>query len=324
MVFTRIPADEALKTSAANRSAKWPARSENGRLGPIAKPEPRPSFKLSPGESIFTIGSCFARHIELALRNQGFKVPALDFLAPKDELWAGTQMQSGILNKYTPMSMLNEIEFAYSEDDGRKYLIEIEDGQYLDAQLHTNITVSLERGLERRQQLRTLYQNAIAHSRVIIITLGLVEAWWDNQERLYLNDTVNTRAIKRFPGRFFFEVLSPETAISGVQKIVETLSRHGRDDQRIVMTVSPVPIARTFGSDDILVSNSYSKSALRVAAEVAQRANGMVDYFPSYESVMFSERNQTWEDDQVHVRLNIVNVNVEQMLRFYQPDGQFD
>src|SRR5690349_19002648 len=36
-----------------------------------------PSFRISRGANIFTVGSCFARHIEAALSEFGFSLPAL-------------------------------------------------------------------------------------------------------------------------------------------------------------------------------------------------------------------------------------------------------
>jgi hypothetical protein len=53
---------------------------------------------------------------------------------------------------------------------------------------------------------------------------------------------------------------------------------------KIFMTVSPVPLKRTFSGEDIFVANAISKSTLRaVLAEIgAVRSN--VVYFPSYDA----------------------------------------
>jgi hypothetical protein len=52
-----------------------------------------------------------------------------------------------------------------------------------------------------------------------------------------------------------------------------------------VLTVSPVPIIATYESRHVLVSNAYTKSALRVVADEVCRARPDVLYFPSYEIV---------------------------------------
>jgi hypothetical protein len=136
------------------------------------------------------------------LRDRGFRVPARDFSVPENELRGRTTMRAGILNKYTPMSMLNEVKFALGDGAGREFLVETSDGLYLDGQLHTDVAVPLERALERREQLRQLYSRSLATSRLVIVTLGLVEAWWDEKEQVYLNDTVSKAAVNRHPGRF--------------------------------------------------------------------------------------------------------------------------
>jgi hypothetical protein len=316
MSFNKIPAEEAMKRVVNTSGSKWPSRVSPARMLPVCLPDVTPGFTLDLGESVFTIGSCFARHIEYALRDVGFQVPALDFQVPETELLGTTKMVAGILNKYTPMSMLNEVKFALSSGDGREFLIEVGQDRFLDGQLHTDKAVSLERGLERREQLRSTYRNALKSSRVVVITLGLVEAWWDEQEQVYLNDTVHRAALARHPNRFFFERIGPEKTISVVCELIQTLAEANKD-QHVLLTVSPVPFARSFSGDDAIVANTYSKAVLRVAAEVARDRFGCVDYYPSFESVTHTDRDVAWEDDLIHVRKGVVQANVQRMLNAY-------
>lgn len=318
MSFDKVDAETAFKRTASSAISKWPSRARPDRLADICLPAIDANFCLVPGEQIFTIGSCFARHIEAALRDQGFRVPARDFSVPADELRGQTTMRAGILNKYTPMSMLNEVKFAAGSTDGREFLLETSEGLYLDGQLHTDVPVPLERALERREELRTLYSRSLTTSRVVIVTLGLVEAWWDEKEQVYLNDTVPKAVVNRHPGRFSFEILSPDKVIAGVADLLESM-RAFNPEQRVLLTVSPVPFARTFSGRDAIIANSYSKSVLRVAAEVARARCSWVEYYPSFESVTHSDRNIAWEDDLIHVRTEVVAANVRRMLQAYAP-----
>ncbi|MDB5686798.1 MAG: hypothetical protein JWR77_1387, partial [Rhizorhabdus sp.] len=204
-----MKAEDAYRATMRQRAAKWPMRGSS-RLEPVAQPVVAPSFTLAGDASVFTIGSCFARNIEIALRDRGLRVPTLDLQIPPEELMKGSGLRTGILNKYTPFSMLNEIEQIGRDDDGGRFLIEMGRDAWWDGQLHSHETVTRERGIKRRQRIRRLYADAIAESALVIVTLGLVEAWWDEAEQLYLNDTVPRHVIDRHPGRFFFEVLSPE------------------------------------------------------------------------------------------------------------------
>lgn len=225
-------------------------------------------------------------------------------------------MVPGILNKYTPYSMLNEIEFALGQDSGEKFLIETDNGLFWDGQLHTTESVTLERGLERREQLRELYKSSVQESPVVIITLGLVESWWDSHAEVYLNETVPLKLCKKYPDRFHFEVLSPEKTIHAVERLIQLLHAE-HPQQKVLLTVSPIPLQRSFSEDDVITANSYSKSVLRVAAEIVRRKFSHVDYYPSFESVTHSDRQLAWDDDLVHASQEIVAANVDRMLRYY-------
>jgi hypothetical protein len=317
--FARISAEDAYRTTVRQKASKWPDRA-NGRLEPIATPALAPGFTLAPDSSVFTIGSCFARNIEIALRDRGLRIPTLDLQLPQAELMAGTGLRTGILNKYTPFSMLNEVEQLARDDDGGRFLVEAGEDAWWDGQLHSHETVTRERGLQRRRRIRRLYADAIAESAVVIVTLGLIEAWWDEAEQLYLNDTVPRHIVERNPGRFFFELLSIDKTVDAVMRLVAAL--HARNPaQKMLLTVSPVPFQRSFSGSDALVANSYSKSALRVAAEVATRSFDHVDYFPSYETVTLSDRALSWEDDLVHVKPAMIELNVARMIAAYMPDA---
>ncbi|HVV32346.1 MAG TPA: GSCFA domain-containing protein [Caulobacterales bacterium] len=316
----RISADEAFRQTMRNPGAKWPARQvEPSRLEPVCEPQSRPSFTLREGESIFTIGSCFARNIEWGLRTRGYIVPCLDFEAHPEEAWSG-QAASGFLNKYTPASMLNEVRAAaerWGDAEQARFLVEEANDQVLDLQLHVGVPVSRARGLERRQQVSTLFRDGIAASRICIITLGLIEAWYDEESGVYLNETPSRPLVLKYPGRFSFERLSFASTKQCVREVVEGVRAMRGADLRLLLTVSPVPIQRTFTSEDVIVSNCHSKSVLRAAAgEIADEFE-FVDYFPSYESVTLSDRALAWDDDLVHVTKEVVGRNVKRMLTDY-------
>ncbi|AGT08527.1 GSCFA domain-containing protein [Paracoccus aminophilus] len=312
----RIPQSQAFRCTRENGASKWPERGSEVRRGDIILPKLRPSFKIKPDQPVFTIGSCFARNIESALKNRGYSVPAFEYRLPKEELYGVTQQQSGFLNKYTPQSMLQEIAFAFGDTDGSEYLIEVQGG-WIDGQCHSNKPVSLERALARRQEVRDLYRTAIKDAGLVIITFGLIEAWWDRANQNYLNATPYPSMISAHQERFDFEILDPIDAINCATKTVELIREHGGADTNIMVTVSPIPLQRTFAPDDVLTANCYSKSVLRVAAEAVVNKFDRADYYPSYESISVSDPDATWEDDMVHVKLGAVKENVERMIDIY-------
>jgi hypothetical protein len=310
---------QAYQIAMRNGHSKWPERGDKvNRLYPDCAPVFTPGFRLERGESIFTIGSCFARNIERALLARGFVVPSWDFTAPPEECFPGPT--SSALNKYTPQGMLNEVQFALEPESAPAtdaFLLEGREGQWADYQLHVRAPVTLERARERREQVRALFRRAITQSRVIIVTLGLIEEWVDTETGIHLNESPSFNMVRKYPGRFQFKRLTHAECRDSVSRMIDMLRAARGNDLRIVVTVSPVPIQRTFTGDEIITANSYSKAVLRVVAEEIRESYDFVDYFPSYESVMLSDPMTTWVDDQVHVTEQRVSAIVNRMADAY-------
>ena len=67
---------------------------------------------------------------------------------------------------------------------------------------------------------------------------------------------------------------------------------------RIILTVSPIPLVATGEDRHVLVSTTYSKAVLRVAAEELARGSENVYYFPSFEIITGSHsRGAYFADD---------------------------
>jgi hypothetical protein len=54
---------------------------------------------------------------------------------------------------------------------------------------------------------------------------------------------------------------------------------------RVLLTVSPVPLAATYSGQHVLAATTYSKSVLRAAAQTLCRLREGCDYLPSYEII---------------------------------------
>ena len=150
MPLKRIGSTDAWSNMKGSSTAFWPGRSAGpNRLEPLAKPEFSPTFKLSPGEKVFTIGSCFARNIEAQLAKLGYKIPSSSYVP---EEFAG-KPPDGFLNKFSPQSMLNEVEWALDPStpfDPQYAFLEQQDGSFIDGQLMSKVEVTYDRALQRR------------------------------------------------------------------------------------------------------------------------------------------------------------------------------
>lgn len=311
--------EDALKIAFDNRSYRtWPSRREKNRVEPVALPRFSPSFELEPGEKIFTIGSCFARNIETHLDTLGFDVVALRLM--DDPIVQNEQVKNHILNKYVPHSILNELSWAledgttpYPDPDG---YLEIGSDQWQDANMHAVEPGPLDY-VRKRRHLVLANTRQIRDCRVVVLTLGLIEAWWDALVGGYINQAPPIRYLKKEPDRFSLHVMTYSEVMTCLNEIHALLSRHLRDDFRVVLTVSPVPLNGTFRDLDVMVANTYSKSVLRATAEEFCTTYDNVDYFPSFESVLTSQRNIAWDDDLIHPTDAIVGANVRRMIKGY-------
>lgn len=311
--------EDALRTARANKDFRgWPTRKVNDRVEPVALPDFKPTFALEPGETIFTIGSCFARNIEQDLANLGFDVVVRRLSANARFIEThGTLHQ---LNKYHPHSILNEFQWAleperWAHPDPAGYL-EIGADAWLDANMHAAAAAPLET-VRQKRQLALENARAVKECRVVVMTPGLVEAWWDRETASYVNETPPASFMRRHPDRFELHILSYDEVIDAFTCIHALLSRHLSSDFKILLTISPVPMNTTFRGDDVMVANAYSKSVLRAAAEEFRTRHSNVDYFPSYESITLSKREFAWLDDHIHPTDEIVRVNVCRMVERY-------
>lgn len=321
----KLSAAEAFARRKDNPFGTWPTVDDpDNRFAPLAAPHYKSSFTLLPGQKIITIGSCFARNIEQELVARGFDVPMQSFVVDKRE-WARDPTE--ILNNYVPGAVAPQIRWAFGLEayDLATHAVEVAPGRYVDPYLApASRPIPAEEILARRASLDALYRQ-LATSQAVIITLGYVEAWFDNGSGNYVNAPPPLSVAKSAPDRFELHVLDYERVRASLEDLFDLLDGVCPQGYRIILTVSPAPLHLTFTDDDVAVANSYSKSALRAAAgEIcARRAN--VDYFPSYESVTLSPRDAAYGPDQVHVNRQIVRFNMDRMLHRYLPgDNETD
>lgn len=295
-------AAEASNNLRSVRESRWPdGRVSEVRLQGVAKVSLRPEFSISHRDKIFTIGSCFAREIEIYLSELGFAVPTLGISLPAEE--RGSPKPNSILNKYSVHSMENELRWAFKDPlpESERFFLQWGDGLWHDAQMVPNLKpASLERVIERRALVTGLMRR-IPECRVVVITLGLAEAWYDTANDLYLNGMPPQYALSAEPERFQLHVLDFEEIVQSLERIHQLLERHGHPDFKMLITVSPVPFKATFTGKDALIANTYSKAVQRAAAEAFARKHANVDYFPSFEIVTLSDRNIAYELDNIHV-----------------------
>ncbi|MGZ9809684.1 GSCFA domain-containing protein [Pseudoroseicyclus sp. H15] len=318
-----ISAAQAMSRARTNPLRRFPSPDKDGeRLYPLAAPSCTPSFEIGRDESIFAIGSCFARNIERALDGAGMRVLSREF--DLGEIGESLDDAGNFFNKYSIHSVLNEITWALERDTfpGQDILYPGAKGTWFDAQLGmARLDFSPEEILAfRHRYLDGL--KAVAEADVVILTLGYVETWFDRKLGLYLNVMPPMQAIKAEPERFDFRVLSYRDILEGLEELHALLTRSRTKPLKMLVTVSPVPLLATFRDMDVLVANAYSKSVQRAALDEFVIGKEGVDYFPSYEFVTLSSPEVAWSrNDYRHVSPELVDRIMSNVLTRYLPGG---
>lgn len=275
-----------------------------------------PSFHLSRDAQVFTMGSCFARNVEEALMDAGLNVLTRAVDIPPEH-YSAPARPNAVLNKYNVHSIASELSRAfdsdYSLDDSLVYL---EDDRCFDPLLSHIKPNTPEIIAAISRQVIQLNQS-LADADVVFITLGQNEAWFDEETGIYLNMPPPRAALKRYPERFSVHLSDYQDNMRALETVMQQIGEATRKSPRIVITVSPVPMQNTLSAMDVITANSYSKSMLRTCAQALAVNYPEVDYFPSYEMVMHSDRACAWHEDTRHVQDRMVRFVVSEFLERY-------
>lgn len=305
----RFTSKEALENAKrAERASRLAGKTDaRYRAGSIF-PDIVPSFTLKPAEKIFTIGSCFARNIERELARDHV-IPTTDIKFPKEE-WPH-DAGNGLLNEYNAGTIVQRITHALEGRAFGELGIAETAGGVVDLLLPSNTAVSLERLQERRDEIDAVYSH-LKSSDMVIITLGLVEAWRDRASGLFLNRMPPISALRG--DKFELIIMDVDDAYPMLERAVSAMVDHGIS--KILVTVSPVPLQATFSGIDCFSANSFSKAVLRVCATRLAQRFAQVDYFPSFEIVTYGGAS-VMHDDNVHVLPGFIREVTGHMVRVY-------
>ena len=316
----KLPFKEAFARARLNKGRRFPSIEDSRFTNSLLFPSISRKFVLKEQEKIFTIGSCFARNIEKYLLD--------DFILPTRNIdLSGLILK--VVKKSNPNRILNEFNAGTMSQRINWALDNVKSSTLRHGLFHAgndsadfliptnNIEAStpLEMIIETRSRIDNVY-NHLKTSDVLFLTLGLTEAWYDEEYKCYLN-SIDPMLIKKHhcSDRFFFTNLNINTTVDllseSFTKVLDT------DVKKIIITVSPVPLFTTFFPRDAIISSSKSKSMLKIAAHrLADRFMDKVDYFPSYEIVK-SGGTEAFREDNIHVKDEIVEKVINYFIKEY-------
>lgn len=238
-------------------------------------------FKISPRDAVAAAGSCFAQHIAKHLLSSGFNYLRTEPAEFPDE----PVFSARFGNIYTVRQLNQLLRRAYGLHRPLDSAWVRKDGRYIDPfrpQLFPNGFVSAEAVKAARLQHLKAVRRVFEECDFFIFTMGLTEAWLaEDGTALPVPPGV---VAEEAPGTYRFHNFTVSEMRADMDDFLESLAEVN-PRVRVILTVSPVPLVATYEDRHVLVSNTYSKAALRVVAEETARQNGHVTYFPSYEII---------------------------------------
>ena len=258
-------------------------------------------------DHFFLMGSCFAEEIRVALNaelGEGHVGPDMSSVifdpavSRVDELPERNHM-----NTYNAFSILQEIERILGLwDPGPNDYWQL-DGRVQCPYRRLVFSKTPEILAEVTAKLDTAFRAGFAAAEHFVFTYGMTEVFINRASGKVANQ--RPRYGKAGVEQILYHGSNFADNYAAITRTVDLITA-AKPEAKIFVTVSPVPLARTFSDSDIVAANTRSKSTLRaVLAEVAE-ARPNVIYFPSYEAVL-AAGDLAWMPDGRHVRREVVD-----------------
>lgn len=257
-------------------------------------------FRIGLTQPVATAGSCFAQHIARRLAGAGFNYQVVE---TGEELSSEARQARnyGVFscrygNIYTSRQLLQLFQSCF---EGRSVAEDVwrrDDGRCVDA-LRPQISPEghaseAEVRAERIAHLAAV-RRMFEECRIFVFTLGLTETWCSRIDGTAYPLAPGVAGGSYDPEHHQFINLDIHDVISDLDVFLAGL-KAVNPEVKVVLTVSPVPLIATYEDRNALVATSYSKSVLRVAADMAWRRYDWVEYFPSYEIITGNYNNSAY------------------------------
>lgn len=289
-------------------------------------------FKIEQQDLVATAGSCFAQHISKTIAKEGYNyyIAEQNARLTKEENLAKNfgVFSARFGNVYTVRQLLQLFKRAYNLESYQLGLWKNDKGHYIDPyrpQVEPNGFESLEKAFEDRashlQKTREMFQNL----NVFVFTLGLTEAWcYKLDGSIIPNHPGTVSCFEEQQDQYEFVNFNVQEVIADLFEFLNLL-KYVNPTCKVILTVSPVPLIATYTDKHVLPATMYSKSVLRVAAQIAADTYDNVDYFASYEIITNSKSTGYYfEEDIRGVRPEGVNHVMTIFKKHYLPSDNVE
>ncbi len=234
----------------------WPTRTANfadprrlvGKY--LLRGRPKDVF-IRKKTHFFTLGSCFAGNLARRLEGKGYAVHYEDI---------GEEVNSTFANR----SLLDWIERGVVDEPTA-----VMDELY-------------------GPRVRERFREGLQHCQVFVMTLGVAACFFREDTGAFafapLDSRMGGEALFK---RHRMRTTSVAENVANIAAVIAAVRRMAEKPPRVVLTVSPVPLAATNEHPSAITADALSKSTLLLACEEAVNAHagGGVLYWPSFEMV---------------------------------------
>lgn len=278
-------------------------------------------FILGNGERVATAGSCFAQNIARALQDNGFNYYVAE-QAPHHlsvaEARAGNYgtYSARYGNVYTTRQLRQLLDRALGRFKPELPAWQRADGRFVDP-FRPQVEPG---GFARQQDVQAAAEHHLGCVRemlqtlnVFVFTLGLTEGWVLRSNGAVLPIAPGVAGGAWDPELYEFVNFNVSEVVADLAASFDTL-RSINPTAKIILTVSPVPLIATFRNQHVLVSNTYSKSVLRVAAEQVAECFDNIMYFPSFEIITNPSTGSMYFEDDLR---SVSQAGVQHVMRVF-------
>ena len=251
-------------------------------------------FRIHPQDKVATGGSCFAQHIANRLQASGLQYYQAE--TPPSGMSAGEAHAKGFGmyscrygNIYTTRQLLQLFDRAFGHFKPTLDVWEREDGRFVDPfrpRIEPDGFATPEEVRADREKHLAAVREMFTTMDVFLFTFGLTESWVHREDGAVLQLAPGVAGGTFDENKYVFWNSRASEVTADYLAFVDKLKAIN-PDVRLIVSVSPVPIIATYMPRHALVSNSASKSTLRVACDEVVAAWPEIAYFPSYDLVSF-------------------------------------
>lgn len=253
---------------------------------------------INLNDKVVSAGSCFASNLIQYLESVGIeylrteKVP--NVLANLGENLGYSNFSARYGNIYTARQLKQLYQRATGE------FKPIEDRWVINSDVIDPFRPGLRFPAQSHEEFDFLLSSHLLATRtafesadVFVFTLGLTEGWVNKLDGAVYPTCPGTVAGVFDSEKYEFKNFSVDEVVEDISEFITDL-RKVNPKIKFILTVSPVPLVATATKEHVLVASVFSKSVLRVAADMVTKKIRNVFYFPAYEIIVGPQSSNSY------------------------------